>query len=51
MSYPDARYMGEEGEISATFRPADQEPELTIGWSTAIRYLATGESTNGQYGL
>jgi quercetin dioxygenase-like cupin family protein len=51
MSYPDARYMGEEGEISATFRPADQEPELTIGSSTAIRYLATRESTNGQYGL
>ncbi len=51
MSYPDARYLGEEGEISATFRPADQEPELTIGSGTAIRYLATGASTNGRYGL
>jgi mannose-6-phosphate isomerase-like protein (cupin superfamily) len=51
MSYPDARYLGDEGEISATFRPADQEPELTIGSGTAVRYLATGASTNGRYGL
>lgn len=51
MSYPDARYFGDEGEISARYRPADQEPELTIGSGTAVRYLATGASTNGQFGL
>jgi mannose-6-phosphate isomerase-like protein (cupin superfamily) len=51
MSYPDARYLGDEGEISARYRPADQEPELMIGSSTAVRYLATGASTNGQFGL
>jgi mannose-6-phosphate isomerase-like protein (cupin superfamily) len=51
MSYPDARYLGDEGEVSAMFRPADQEPELTIGSSIAIRYLAMGESTDGRYGL
>jgi hypothetical protein len=40
MSYPEARYRGDKGEISAKFSPADQEPELTIGPGTAVRYLA-----------
>lgn len=51
MSYPKARYHGAKGEVSATFRPADQKPELTIGSGTAVRYLATGASTHGQFGL
>lgn len=51
MSYPDARYLGDEGEISAIYRPADKEPDLTIGSGTAMHYLATGASTNGQFGL
>ena len=51
MSYPDARYFGDEGEISAKFRPMKQEPELTIGARASVRYLATGASTNGQFGL
>lgn len=51
MSYPPARYRGDKGEISARFRPADQEPDLMIGADTAVRYLATGASTSGQFGL
>lgn len=51
MSYPDPRYFGDKGEISATFRPADEEPELLIGSNTVVRYLATGASTQGQFGL
>jgi len=51
MSYPDARYLGEKGEISARFRPANQKPELTIGSGTVVRYLANGASTHGQFGL
>lgn len=51
MSYPDARYLGDKGEISATYRHADQKPDLTIGSSSVVRYLATGESTHGQFGL
>lgn len=27
MSYPDARYLGDEGEISATLRSADRKPD------------------------
>lgn len=46
MSYPEARYLGNEGKISATFRPADRKPELTIGSSTAVRYLASSTSTS-----
>src|SRR6478672_11107481 len=51
MSYPDPRYLGEKGEISAMYRPADQKSDLTIGPGTAVRYLATGASTRGQFGL
>ena len=51
MSYPEPRYKGEKGEMSAVYRPADQKPGLTIGSGTAVRYLATGASTQGQFGL
>lgn len=51
MSYPEPRYKGEKGEISALYRPAGQNPELRIGSGTAVRYLATGASTHGQFGL
>jgi mannose-6-phosphate isomerase-like protein (cupin superfamily) len=51
MSYPEPRYHGQKGEISAVFRPVDQKPELTIGSGTAVHYLATGASTHGQFGL
>jgi mannose-6-phosphate isomerase-like protein (cupin superfamily) len=51
MSYPDPRYLGDTGEISATFRRSDHEPELRIGSGTAISYLATGGSTDGKFGL
>ena len=51
MSYPAARYQGDTGEISAVYRPAAQAPELTIGAGTAVRYLATGAATHGDFGL
>ena len=50
MSYPEPRYLGEKGEISARLRTADQAPELVNPTGTAS-YLATGASTNGQFGL
>jgi mannose-6-phosphate isomerase-like protein (cupin superfamily) len=46
MSYPPARYHGDTGEVSATFRPAGQPAELPHA-----AYLATGASTHGQFGL
>ena len=52
MTYPAARYLGEAGEASATYRPADQPPELTYQESgNTAHYLATGASTDGLFGL
>ncbi|TMG02736.1 MAG: cupin domain-containing protein [Chloroflexi bacterium] len=51
MSYPEARYLDEKGEISAVYRPADKQADLQIGAITSVHYLATGASTNGDFGL
>ena len=51
MSYPEPRYLAEKGEINAVFRPSSTEAELKIGAITDASYLATGASTNGQFGL
>jgi len=51
MSYPEPTYLGENGEISATFRPATAPPELVYPNGTAVDYLATGATTRGTFGL
>ena len=51
MSYPQPRYLGEGGEISATYRSKDHEPEFTYPSGNTVHYLATGATTNGQFGL
>ncbi|GAA3423476.1 cupin domain-containing protein [Streptosporangium sandarakinum] len=51
MTYPEPRYLGADGEISATYRPADHEPELTYHSGNTVHYLATGATTNGRFGL
>ncbi len=51
MSYPEPRYAGETGEISAVLRPGDQSPDLRYPSGNTVDYLATGASTNGQFGL
>ncbi|MEU5880694.1 cupin domain-containing protein [Spirillospora sp. NPDC047279] len=51
MSYPDALYLGDKGEISGTLHTGGGDPDLRIGGRTRVHYLATGESTGGQYGL
>ena len=48
---PEARYLGEKGEISAVYRPADKQADLQIGAITSVHYLANGASTNGDFGL
>ncbi|MEO6702661.1 MAG: cupin domain-containing protein [Jatrophihabitantaceae bacterium] len=48
--YPPQRYLGEGGEVSARSRPASASPELLTA-SGSVDYLATGASTNGDYGL
>jgi quercetin dioxygenase-like cupin family protein len=51
MSYPEPRYFGDQGYIGAKYRSVGEEPDLTIGGRVAVRYLATGKSTSGQFGL
>ena len=51
MSYPEARYHGSTGEVLASWRPADQGPDLGIGAAVAVGYLATGATTGGRFGL
>ena len=51
MSYPPPVYLDAEGAASAAFRPADTPPDLRIGVKSRIGYLATGESTQGRFGL
>jgi mannose-6-phosphate isomerase-like protein (cupin superfamily) len=50
MSYPEPRYLGDTGEVSAALRRLEQPAELqtTTG---SCHYLATTASTNGQFGL
>ena len=51
MSYPEPRYTGDAGEVSALYRPGDTTPELLYSSGGAASYLATGASTNGTFGL
>ncbi|MCC5581469.1 cupin domain-containing protein [Microtetraspora sp. AC03309] len=54
MSYPEARYLGENGENSGVFRPASAPPDLIMrpdGTGTNVHHLATGASTHGHFGL
>jgi mannose-6-phosphate isomerase-like protein (cupin superfamily) len=51
MSYPEPRYHGDKGEVSAVYRAASEPPDLTIGTTVEARYLAMGATTDGQFGL
>jgi mannose-6-phosphate isomerase-like protein (cupin superfamily) len=51
VTYPEARYQADNGEVSASFRPGDHAPDLTYANGTKVHYLATGASTDGLFGL
>lgn len=59
MSYPEPRYFGDGGEVSAVYRPADAESELVAPSGMKTHYLATGRptgrendiATDGDFGL
>ena len=50
MSYPEPRYLGENGDISAVFRSSPPKTEVSSP-STDLHYLATHDSTDGEFGL
>jgi mannose-6-phosphate isomerase-like protein (cupin superfamily) len=51
MSYPEPKYHGENGEVSAELRRPDHAPEITYSSGGTVHYLATGAATNGEFGL
>ena len=51
MTYPERRYGGDGGEVSATHREARAAPDITYASGTRVHYLATGASTDGLFGL
>jgi mannose-6-phosphate isomerase-like protein (cupin superfamily) len=51
MSYPAPVYRGTSGLVSATYRSADQAPDLTYPNGNTVHYLGTGASTDGRFGL
>src|SRR6186713_3096007 len=50
LPYPPDRFHGAEGEVSARLRPADEAHDL-VNKAGSADYLATGASTNGDFGL
>jgi mannose-6-phosphate isomerase-like protein (cupin superfamily) len=50
VSYPEKVYFGETGEVNANFRPAST-PVDTGQPDHGIHYLATTETTRGEFGL
>ena len=51
MTYPDPRYHGDTGEISARFRPTDAPPDLAYPSGGTVHYLATADDTGREFGL
>jgi len=51
MSYPPPRYDGDTGLVNAQLRRATAEPEVHYATGGTASYLATGQSTGGQFGL
>ncbi|WP_460357620.1 cupin domain-containing protein [Actinoallomurus acanthiterrae] len=51
MSYPKELFHGDKGEVNGRLWKGGSAPDLRIGGRSNVHYLATGESTGGQYGL
>jgi mannose-6-phosphate isomerase-like protein (cupin superfamily) len=51
VSYPEPRYLGDKGETTATYRPADRPADLEYASGTSVHHLATGADTGGLFGL
>jgi mannose-6-phosphate isomerase-like protein (cupin superfamily) len=51
MSYPEPRYHGEGGEVSAVLRPAAASADVRNMPSNDVHYLATSATTHDEFGL
>ncbi len=51
MTYPEPRYLGDTGEITATYLPHGAPPDIAYANGGSCTYLATGATTDGKFGL
>ena len=51
MSYQPSIFDRETGEVSASLRLSDTAPQLTYANGNRVRYLSTGATTGGLFGL
>lgn len=51
MTYPEPRYLGDTGEITATYLPHGAPPDISYANGGTCTYLATGATTGGKFGL
>ena len=49
--YPPDSYLGDEGEVSAWLRRSDEPADITHDTGGTCEYLATGDRTEGRFGL
>lgn len=49
--YPPPRYDGQGGDVGATLRERDRDPDLVYPSGGTVHYLATHASTGGLFGL
>lgn len=49
--YPDDVYRGDGGDASAWLRPTDATPDIEYRRGGTCEYLATGDHTDGRFGL
>lgn len=50
-AYPPDVYVGDTGEVSVWMRREEQPPDVTYGTGVTCEYLATGDQTQGRFGL
>jgi len=51
VSYPDPKYFGETGEVTARLRRNTEQPDLVNSRGGTVEYLALGSDTNREFGL
>jgi quercetin dioxygenase-like cupin family protein len=51
VSYPEATYHGESGEVSARHRRSDEPHDLSYPHGVTVDHLGTGADTDGRFGL
>jgi hypothetical protein len=51
VSYPEPKYFGDGGEVTAQLRRTGKQPELVNSRGGTVEYLALGSDTNREFSL